>query len=134
MVEKSNFRRQNNETIIFDVFCGQVGRPTATERSKLTQLGGKLTPGGSKLARSWLKAGHKQPSKEQRKQLLQLYTLLRGFAKLGGGNGQGGLSEASVRPQGGKGARAGAPYEVLRTTNRSSEDLTRRWARGPANF
>ena len=94
MVEKSNFRRQNNETIIFDVFCGQVGRPTATERSKLTQLGGKLTPGGSKLARSWLKAGHKQPSKEQRKQLLQLYTLLRGFAKLG-------LGEASVRLQGG---------------------------------
>ena len=47
---------------------------------------------------------------------------------------QGRLSEASVRPQGGKGARAGPAYEVLRTTKRSSEDLTRRWARGPANF
>ena len=47
---------------------------------------------------------------------------------------QGGLKEASVRPQGGKGARAGPAYEVLRTTKRSSEDLTRRWARGPANL
>ena len=54
---------------------------------------------------------------------------------------QGGLEEASRRPQGGlkgpqggKGTPAAAPYEILRTTNRSSEDLTRRLARGPANL
>ena len=39
-----------------------------------------------------------------------------------------------MRPQGGNGAQAGPAYEGLRTTKRRSEDLTRRWARSPANF
>ena len=59
--------------------------------------------------------------------------MLRGGLKEASRRPQGGLEEASVRPRGGKGARAGPAYEVPRTTKLSSEDLTRRWARGPAN-
>ena len=50
------------------------------------------------------------------------------------GRHRGGTEEAPRRHRGGNGALGGPPYEVLRTTNRSSEDLTRRWARGPANL
>ena len=41
--------------------------------------------------------------------------------------------EAPGRHRGDNGALGGPPYEVFRTANRSSEDLTHRWARGPAN-
>ena len=47
---------------------------------------------------------------------------------------QGGTRVAPGMHRGGKGALPGPAYEVLGTTKRSSEDLTRRWARGPANF
>ena len=39
-----------------------------------------------------------------------------------------------MRHRRGKGALAGPAYEALRTTKRSSEHLTRRWASGLANF
>ena len=57
-----------------------------------------------------------------------------GTGEVAPGRLRGDTREAPRKLLGGNGAVAGARYEVLRTTKRSSEDLTCHGARGPANL
>ena len=90
------------------------------------------------MARSWPKAGPESTKQGAKKAVEAIIHTFARFCEAGGGQRarwhRGGTREAPRRHRGGNGALGGLPYEVLGTTNRSSEDLTRRWAKGPANF